>query len=272
MDFLRRLLGGSQPAPRARPEARGRQGLTPAYAIAPVPLDPTWPVIPAQQPAQQNVRGLTTDERNALPFEATACPSCGAEVAKPPKGRKKCTACGAYMLVRVIDLERRRLVTEADAVVIDRADAERQAADRHNAEREWYRSLIGAGILLCDQPEEGGVDLDVVGESHYHADLAGLMAALRPDPDASEVWTAARLVREPQNQYDRNAVRVEIHGRLVGHLSREDAEDIQRWIKKVERRQQPAYVLARLGGGRVTDGVVGPIGVSLVNLPEDALD
>ena len=112
----------------------------------------------------------------------------------------------------------------------------------------------------------------MVGESHYHADLAGLMASLRPDPDASEAWTAARLVRDPQNRYDRNAVRVEIHGRLVGHLSREDAEDIKPWLKKLERQQQPAYVLARLGGGRVSDGEVGPIGVTLVDLPENVLD
>ena len=58
------------------------------------------------------------------------------------------------------------------------------------------------------------------------------MAALREDPGATEVRTAARLVREPQNPYDRNAVRVEIHGRPSGRLSREDAEDIQPWLKK----------------------------------------
>jgi hypothetical protein len=93
--------------------------------ITPAVLDPSWPVVPARR----SVTRLSTQERNALPFEATACPSCGAEVVKPPKGRKKCATCGAYMLVRVIDLERRRLVTEAEAAVIDRSDADRQAAD-----------------------------------------------------------------------------------------------------------------------------------------------
>jgi hypothetical protein len=80
------------------------------------------------------------------------------------------------------------------------------------------------------------------------------------------------LVRDPQNRYDRNAVRVEIHGRAVGHLSREDASDIQKWLKKLERQQRPAYVLARLGGGRSSDGEIGPIGVTLEALPEDVLD
>jgi hypothetical protein len=120
---------------------------------------------------------------------------------------------------------------------------------------------------LIDQMPTGRPLTDVVGESHHHADLASLMAALRSDLDANEAWTAARLVRDPQNRYDRNAVRVEIHGRLVGHLPREDAEDIQRWLKLLERQRRPAFVLARLGGGRSADGVVGPIGVTLVDLP-----
>jgi HIRAN domain len=268
MDFLRRVFGGGQPKQRARMDIRGHQGLTPVHMVTPAVLDPSWPVIPTRR----SVRRLSTEERNSLPFEATACPSCGTQIEKPPKGRKKCTACGAYMFVRVINFERRRFVTEAEATVIDRSDADRQAADWDAAEREWYQALIAAGLLLADPPDEGGLELDVVGESHYHAGLAALMAALKSGPDATEAWTAARLVRDPQNRYDRNAVRVEIHGRVAGHLAREDAEDIQRWPKRLERQQRPAFVLARLGGGRAADGIVGPIGVTLVDLPEDVLD
>lgn len=260
MDFLRRLFG-SQTAPPKRP------GLA-VTAVVPAQLDPGWPVVPARP--QQRV--LSTAERNALPFEETTCPSCHAEVAKPPKGRKRCAACGVYMFVRVIDNQRRRLVTEAELSmpIPASSESERLAAELEEAESEWYRAVTAAGLLLCDPPEDGE-ELDVVGEGHYHADLAGLMAALRDDPDATEVRTAARLVREPQNPYDRNAVRVEIHGKLVGYLSREDAEEIKPWLKKVARRTRPAYVLACIGGGRVTDNVVGPIGVTLEALPEDIL-
>ena len=266
MSFLRRLFGGPAAPPQRSSPRDGRPGLTVATDVLPARVDPSWPVVPPRR----EPRPLSTDERNELPFEATVCPSCRAVVAKPPKGRKRCTGCGEYMFVRVIDEQRRRLVSEGEAAVFDRADSERRAAEWEEAERGWYPQLAAAGLLLNDPPDEG-VELDVVGESHCHADLAGLMAALRDDPDATEARTAARLVREPQNPYDRNAVRVEIHGKLVGHLSGEDAEDIQPWLKRMARRSRSTYVLACLGGGRVTDGVVGPIGVTLENLPEDVL-
>jgi len=98
-------------------------------------------------------------------------------------------------------------------------------------------------------------------------DLANLMAALRVDPDDRDAMAIALLQREPNNRYDRNAVRVLIHGRHVGYISREDAEDIQGWIRGLERAGIPAYVLARMGGGRVDEGRVGPIGVTLEDLP-----
>lgn len=268
MGFLRRIFGGSQPAQSARSDTRRRQGLTPAHAVVPVPLDPTWPVVPTRR----IVRGLSTDEKNALPYEATVCPSCGVTIASPPKGRKKCASCGAYMFVRVIDNDRRRLVTETDAAVIDLSDAERRGAEWDDSEREWYAGLAAAGVILDDTPEEGGQELSVTGESHYHAHLAGLMASLRVSPDDREVWAVALLVRDPQNKHDRNAVRVAIHGGTVGYLSRDDAADIQQWMKKFERQQRPVYVLANVGGGRTIDGEVGPIGVTLVDLPEDVLD
>ena len=176
------------------------------------------------------------------------------------------------MYVRVIDDRQRRLVTASELGVPlpEGAESVRRAAEQEEAEQGWYRVVIAAGVALCDPPEDGE-ELDVVGESHYQADLAGLMAVLRDGPDATEAWTAARLIPEPQNPYDRNAVRVEVHDRLVGHLSREDAEEIKPWLRKVARRSRPTYVLARIGGGRVTDGIVGPIGVTLENLPDDIL-
>ena len=266
MGFLRRLFGG-QAVPAQLPKHGDRPNLTAVVDVVPTRLDPSWPVVPTERQPQT----LSTDARNELPFEATVCPSCQAEVAKPPKGRKRCTSCGEYMFVRLVDRQRRRLVNSAEAAVLDGADSERQVTEWDEADRAWYRELSAAGLLVSDSPEDG-VELDVVGESHYHADLAGLMVALRNDFEATEVTTAARLVREPGNPYDRNAGRVEIHGKLVGYLSRDEAADIQPRLKKTERRTRPTYVLARLGGGRVDHGVVGPIGVTLENLPEDVLD
>ncbi|MGH7486311.1 MAG: HIRAN domain-containing protein, partial [bacterium] len=234
--------------------------------VSPAQLDPSWPTVPPE-PASPH---LSTEARNALPFEATRCPSCGAEVAKPPKGRKRCLACGVYMYVSVIDRKRRRLVTEADAAKLGSETDAKESAEWDAAERRWCGSLRHLGFQVVTDPSEAGIELDVVGESHYHADLAALMAALRADSSFS-VLSAARLVREPTNRYDRNAVRVEVHGRVVGYLSREDAAEIRPWITKHDRRGA-WFVLARLGGGRIEDGLVGPIGVTIENLPDDALD
>jgi hypothetical protein len=117
---------------------------------------------------------------------------------------------------------------------------------------------------------EDGEDLDVVGESNYHADLVAIMAALKPDPKATEVRCAALLVREPTNRYDKKAVMVVIHGKTVGYVPREDAAEIQPRLKRLEKKGQPVFVLARIGGGRVGNGgSVGPIGVSLETLPDN---
>ncbi len=63
--------------------------------------------------------------------------------------------------------------------------------------------------------------VEVVGESFYQD---ALLAIAGPKTDAScrkRKW--AQLVREPQNEYDSNAVAVYIDGRKTGHLCREDA-------------------------------------------------
>ncbi|MGE4338001.1 MAG: HIRAN domain-containing protein, partial [Pigmentiphaga sp.] len=65
----------------------------------------------------------------------------------------------------------------------------------------------------------------VVGESHYQRNLAAL-AGGKTD-ESVELYGLASLVPEPANPYDRNAVRVEINGLQVGHLSREDAATYQ---------------------------------------------
>ena len=183
-------------------------------------LDPSWPVFPERRRV-----GLTTVEINALPYEATACPSCGAEVSKPPKGRKKCTSCGVYMFVVVLDHSRRRLVTEAELNEVRKTEWTREEKEETAADREWRTNARAAGLQVARNEDES-VSLDVVGESHYQRDLASLKMAMATSPGWS-VDAVAWLVREPNNRYDRNAVQVLIHRRLVGYLSREDAEGAQ---------------------------------------------
>lgn len=64
----------------------------------------------------------------------------------------------------------------------------------------------------------GQFDLEVKGESHYQTEIRAALKA-----NQHERFTEAVLIPEDNNRYDRNAVRIEIHGQMVGYLSREAA-------------------------------------------------
>ncbi len=267
MGFLRRLFGAPAPSGEGNPVGRRSSdapGSIAASSVIPASLDPSWPVLPEHRRV-----ALTTAETNELPYEATVCPSCGSDVSKPPKGRKKCSSCGVYMYVVVVDRSRRRLLTQPEAEsyrTIYWAQEEKEAAA---ADREWRSSARAAGLQVARNEDES-VSLDVVGESHYQRDLASLKAALVTRPDDWSVETVARVVREPNNRYDRNAVQVLIHGRLVGYLPRDEAEGAQPWLKRIERTGKSAFVVASIKGGHEGGGYLMPIGVTLEDLPESA--
>jgi hypothetical protein len=123
----------------------------------------------------------------------------------------------------------------------------------------WHQLLENAGFAV------GPEDLDVVGESYYHASLAGIRAALHQPGTGYETRAVAQLRREPDNRWDRNAIGVYIHGVKVGHLDRYDAEDYQSLLK---RHGGTMWVQAVLMGGRATPaGEAGPIGVKLDDIP-----
>lgn len=260
MGFLRRLFGGPK-ASRKAPASWG-PGAVQAGTVTPAALDSSYPTLPVQRRYW-----LSTAETNALPFEATVCPTCGVDVAKPPKGRKKCASCGVYMFVVVVDRARRRLVKEADQQAYWTSDLARAEKEGAKADKEWRAAMRAAGFQVARNEDEE-TSLDVVGESHYQRDLASLKLALGSGPDGGDVETAARLIREPSNKHDKNAVQVLIHGRLVGYLSRDDASYIQPWLKRHERSGQPVFVAATIGGGYGKGGYLSPIGVTLDNLPD----
>lgn len=61
----------------------------------------------------------------------------------------------------------------------------------------------------------------VVGESYYESNLRELCG--HAEDRMRQLATTAILTLEDNNPYDRNAVRVDIRGLTVGHLSRADA-------------------------------------------------
>jgi len=78
-------------------------------------------------------------------------------------------------------------------------------------------------------PPAGRYNLQVVGESHY---IANIKKHMGPDHEVvtGETFVTIWIFREPSNIYDRNAVRVEIEGDQVGYLSKADAEQFAQFM------------------------------------------
>lgn len=93
----------------------------------------------------------------------------------------------------------------------------------------------------------GGFPRAVVGESHHQDALNRICGGHNREGHWHEC--VARLVPEPENPHDENAVRVEIGGAKVGYLGREDAATYQAALSAAGHQGQPAFVQARIDGG-----------------------
>lgn len=98
-------------------------------------------------------------------------------------------------------------------------------------------------------PEIGGFDYSIVGTSFYQdalqkiaGDHTGKMARVR---------TIAHLVPDPKNPHDDKAVRVDIAGHTVGHLSREDARSFRRRLGAKKIGPNTTTCGAEVWGGNV---------------------
>jgi hypothetical protein len=74
--------------------------------------------------------------------------------------------------------------------------------------------------------EAGDCDFDIVGESFYQEDLERICGG--KTEDGVEFECEAALVPEAGNPHDKNAVRIEINFKKVGHLSREHAAEYRK--------------------------------------------
>jgi len=97
----------------------------------------------------------------------------------------------------------------------------------HPAAPPWPLTLEASVVQVRGEPEYyRDYPIQIVGESHYQAAIRALAEAHAdrgPLDHGAECAVRAMLVPETDNPYDANAVRVEIDGRQVGHLSRADA-------------------------------------------------
>ncbi len=104
--------------------------------------------------------------------------------------------------------------------------------------------------------------VNVAGESHYQDALREL-AGGAPGEVVRRDFEAV-LLPEPENFYDPNAVKVEIRGRLVGYLPRDEAVAYGPTLAALERRGRRAACEALVSGRA---GETSNLGVFL-RLPE----
>lgn len=103
-------------------------------------------------------------------------------------------------------------------------------------------------------PGNRAYPLKVVGESFNVANLRELHGRATDEMRVSQ-WTAT-LVLDDDNRYDPgNAVRVEIRGRQVGHLSREDAAQFRKVCGRARSLDCDAIIIALRGDAAADYGV-----------------
>ena len=89
--------------------------------------------------------------------------------------------------------------------------------------------------------------LDVVGESHYQEALEDASGGFTEDGVNLVVWPD--LLLDGENRYDKNAVKVQIEGRTVGHLSRADAQAFRERLATEGREGSSFRCKANIRGG-----------------------
>lgn len=84
-------------------------------------------------------------------------------------------------------------------------------------------------MLILDG--DGSFQIEVVGESHYRANLRKIAGSC--EDDAVEVVKTAYLVPEPRNAHDSNAVRVDVDQVTVGYLTRPAAAQLSPVLRRL---------------------------------------
>jgi hypothetical protein len=91
-----------------------------------------------------------------------------------------------------------------------------------------------------------GAGLAIVGESRRRAEIQAVVGGPHHDAVYETRW--ARLVREPDNPADPDAIKVLIGGRHVGYLTRGDAQRYRSVVRELEATG-PLYCRADIRGG-----------------------
>ncbi len=116
-------------------------------------------------------------------------------------------------------------------------------------------------------PELMEYDFEVVGESYYQPAIKKIAeqqaAKYTNNPEAKIEPLTAYLIPDDYNQYDDKAIRVDINGMQVGHLSREDARSFRRRLGAKKLTGQVTTCGALVTGGHIKNGKQADYGIVL---------
>lgn len=111
-----------------------------------------------------------------------------------------------------------------------------------------FRFLPGGGPKTNQHwRPAGSYSIAVVGESHYQSNLLYVVGG--KTEEGANFECEAILIPEPNNLYDNNAVRVEIAGKVVGYLSKDDNKRYLRALKESGSRKRAVAAKALITGG-----------------------
>lgn len=112
--------------------------------------------------------------------------------------------------------------------------------------------------------QRGWPHQEVVGESNYVKEIVSLFGG-KLSEDGAELTLTAQLIPEPTNRLNRNVVMVQIDGRKVGYLPREDAARYAAVLSEIVGRGLTPQVTARVWGGRgyEDDELIGSVRLDL---------
>jgi predicted RNA-binding Zn-ribbon protein involved in translation (DUF1610 family) len=220
MGILRRLFG--QPAADPEPTTKPQASLPPR-----LPSPAEWPELPDSR------------HRGERELASLNCPYCGRALAEPPKAAKKrCPHCGELIIILTGPDERRHMMTADSRPIVQAEWSKALARRRAEADAAYKRD----GILRGD-----AYYLSARGAVHYQPALERIAKARGDRFDC-----VARLVREPENLKDPQAIRVELDGEHVGYAKGEDWEqdDVLELLMELERRGRHAWVPAEVQRSR----------------------
>jgi hypothetical protein len=115
----------------------------------------------------------------------------------------------------------------------------------------------------------GGGDVHVVGESRYQRELQEIAGG--KTREGVYLPVVAALVPEPENPADRNAIAVQIEGKKVGYLSRQDAAAYRALAQRLRDFEAIGICAGEIRGGWKRAGDEGYFGVILTLAPAEAI-